>query len=524
MLSGSDSYKGRPLPSLPPLSDNISQRHVDNTSVSATPPPLPPRKVSSGGTLGKNSLSSEIVSSRKSYIEGLYHVPRQHDNQLPTYDTLSKSTLLPPVPHQEDARKGCSSSLTLKQVIEQHQNEFPLEVAVTAGYFGESEQDTFSEGDRLNFHFVKHISVAILETFTGRTIKVPLNSALQFSVLYNPKNDLKEATTVGYTFKSVKELLMQMEMPRLVCVTKQHTSSNVTHSVEKGEILVIDEVKHGRFGGQSLLCTPFNSNKQKRLSESCQGFFSTKPEELKLFLPDLINKLGLPLKLMVVADSVPGKNEVTPHSLLAINEIVNVTAVEKETTIIATPSFETEDHSMEDGNPITFDIPVDLKIMEVQIVKPNCDKLYEDTRNLFESYDPCKQVRIGNKEEDLYYTSIRSDQRNFGVELLPPESIYADRSTLLDNVVQYSEDTTKKLDLTIGDSANNKFDDDCLMCENSTSTLSNASSNMEDTPLYLMSRMMENVQNSNIMEDISEIKKTLHSIQQQLEGEVPLCC
>lgn len=428
----------------------------------SNPPPLPPRKSSNPSRYVKNpvtnssqDLPGQTYDCPRPIPEStvIYNVPRS--NRQPSYEAVSESSTGSFYPESKKEKKSISksspvtfmatsNSMSLKELVTDHQEEFPLQVEVSAGYFGETDRDTFSEGDRLNIHFVKQVTVAILETCSGTKVKLPLNSATQFGILYNPKSNMKEASE-GYMFKTVKELLQQQEKPQLVCATETYKSSNATHAVEKDELLLINEVKHGRFGGQSLLCTPLGSTKQKRLSENCQGHFTTDPNKLKLFLPEVTKTFELPLKAMVF----------TGHTLnappFAMSEIVTISGLEKETTLIATPLLEEysdeqlvniqniQRSSMDDDAAIMFDIPIDLDVMEVRIIKPNEDsdfeKLYKDTRDLIETYDPSRldnQVRIkGNREEDLYYSDVRLDQKNAGIELLAPESIYAETPGLL---------------------------------------------------------------------------------------------
>lgn len=110
--------------------------------------------------------------------------------------------------------------MSLRELTENHQSEFPLKVKVSAGIFGNTEQETFSDGDLLNIHFVKQSRVVVVEKYGGRCVKVPLNSAAQFGVLYNPENNIKGAQ-IGYEFRTVNQLIAQKPMPRVVCALQQ---------------------------------------------------------------------------------------------------------------------------------------------------------------------------------------------------------------------------------------------------------------------------------------------------------------
>ncbi|XP_019848723.1 PREDICTED: uncharacterized protein LOC100632476 [Amphimedon queenslandica] len=412
-------------------------------------PPLPPRKSSVPVSSYHNattppskreSTSSSLSTDRSS----MYDIPKSMKSgagvgrgpssvSLDSVSVCSFGRAPSPVNYVP-----VSESMSLKQLVAYHQNEFPLRVEVSAGYFGDSECDTFSEGDRLNFHFIKQLSVAVIETGTGQLVRVPLNSAARFSLIYDPNNNPKEAVT-GFEFKSVKDVLAQKDMPKIICATKAHGNpSNVSHSVQAGELLLINEVKHGRFGGQSLICTSIENEKQKRLPENCQGFFSTAPNHVMLYLPELTKKFDLPLKVIVSELPSSGNLGGRISDSLTIREIVTIVSVNKESTIIATPVPDEEDTQFSNDNTsMMFDIPVDLEILEVQIIEEkNSDefeKLYVDTRQLLDSFDPSKtdkQVRVG-KQDDLYYTAIREDHKNVGIELLASESIYSEPRQVL---------------------------------------------------------------------------------------------
>ena len=413
-------------------------------------PPLPPRKgsvpVSSYNNATtppskRESTSSSLSTDRSSMV---YDIPKSVKPGLGvgrgpssvSLDSVSVSSLKVPSPVNY---VPVSESMTLKQLVAYHQNEFPIRVEVSAGYFGDSDYDTFSEGDRLNFHFIKQVSVAVIETANGHQVKVPLNSAARFSLVYDPNDNPNEAVN-GFVFKSVKDVLAQKEMPKMICATKAHGNpSNISHSVQAGELLLLNEVKHGRFGGQSLICTSIESEKQKRLPENCQGFFSTAPNNVMLYLPELTKKFDLPLK--VIVSELPNNGNLGGRisETLTIKEIVTILSVDKDSTIIATPVPDEEDTQFPSSGDasLMFDIPVDLEILEVQIIEEKnseeFEKLYVDTRQLLDSFDPLKtdkQVRVG-KQDELYYTAIREDHKNVGIELLASESIYSEPRQVL---------------------------------------------------------------------------------------------
>ncbi len=411
------------------------------TSVTG-PPPLPPRMV------GQSQYSSPKGQALLSQNSLIYNIPSsvQCGTPPPSYDTLPPkvqpsdkgSPTAPPVKAKpvshtpSDKPASPSNSMNLRTLVENHQNDFPLRVEVTAGYFGETERDTFSEGDMLNVHFAKQVTVAVIDYGGGKELRIPLNSTLQFSPLYDPQGNFKEARK-GFEFKTIKEVITaSSKMPLLVHAKRSHRNMTPTHSVEKGDLLKIVEIKHGKFGGQSLICRMLNGKQgMKRLSESCHGEFSTDPGSLKLYLPELTTYFSLPQV------AVPFINYMEHRDLpLAESDIVTIVRVETEKTVMATPLLDEKDFETYGvDKPVTFDIPISLDILEVQIVEESDDyeKLYADTREMMENFDPTNkenQIRVGDAES-IYYCDVRDDQRTVGIELIAKESIYQDTSSLI---------------------------------------------------------------------------------------------
>ena len=337
---------------------------------------------------------------------------------------------------QEDDFEIVSQPMSLRELTEKHQHEFPLRVKVSSGIFGSTEQETFSDGDLLNVHFVKQSRVAVMEKYGGRCVRVPLNSAAQFGVLYNPEKNNKGAQ-IGYEFRTAHQLMAQKMMPKVVCALQKFKGSTPESSIEENEILIIEDVKSSRpFGGKHIICTQINDGKmtKKKIPDNCVGCFSTKPSYVKLFLPEIIHHFDLPVQVIVFLTAGYDGDD----NILQIGEIVTIAKVDLEKNVIATSALEDDPGSSpfptatQEDSPSSplFDIPIDIPIMEVQIIEPKeeeCEKLYEDTRCLFESYNPLdkeRQIKIG-AGDDLYYTAIRDDGQDVGVELIPPESIYA---------------------------------------------------------------------------------------------------
>ena len=440
-------------PPLPPLNN----RSARTKSLVNSPPPLPPPNMKSGSSNRRRTQYETITSpvrytsttapggesppvpskppslppKRSSQLQSMYDTPRKL--QQPTPPTTGTTTRLG---DQEDDFEVVSQPMSLRVLTEKHQHEFPLRVKVSSGIFGSTEQETFSDGDLLNLHFVKQSRVAVIEKYGGRCVKVPLNSAAQFGVLYNPEKNSKGAQ-IGYEFRTAHQLMAQKVMPRIVCALQKCQGSTAESSIEENDILIIDEVKSSRpFGSKHILCTQINDGKmtKKKIPDNCVGCFSTKPSYVKLFLPEIIHHFDLPVQVIVFLTAGYSSDD----NILQIGEIVTIAKVDIEKNVIATSALEDDPNSspfptvqQDDScsSPL-FDIPIGIPVMEVQIIEPKedeCEKLYEDTRELFENYNPLdkeRQIKIG-AGDDLYYTAVRDDSQDVGVELIAPESIYS---------------------------------------------------------------------------------------------------
>lgn len=98
----------------------------------------------------------------------------------------------------------------------------------------------------------------------GTHFSVPLNTEIQFGMLYDPVGDVKQAVQ-GYSFKTIGELASYPKPPDIVRVTKKYDSGDPKSSVEPEEILIVKSV------GRSTL--------KKRQSTKVYSFLTRKSEE-----------------------------------------------------------------------------------------------------------------------------------------------------------------------------------------------------------------------------------------------------
>lgn len=75
----------------------------------------------------------------------------------------------------------------------------------------------------------------------GIHFSTPLNSAIQFGLLYNPVGDTAQAVK-GYSFKTVGELTKYESPPCIIRATKAFDTSDSKSSVEAEEVLIIKKI------------------------------------------------------------------------------------------------------------------------------------------------------------------------------------------------------------------------------------------------------------------------------------------
>lgn len=276
--------------------------------------------------------------------------------------------------------------------------EFPKQFRVCKGFYGQSEHTSFSEGDHLIALSSKQTKVITVELRNGSRINIPVNSAKKFGILYNPDNDLSSAKK-GYRFETVSELLHISPLPVVIFARKAFQGSSAESSISENEILLIKKVTK-KFGTKhQLKVFSLNDKREKFLNPNCAGSFSTRPKDVCLFLPEILNYLPdiFPCEAILLnVNSLAAEKPQLINSCLLNRSgsmmtdlVVTMTHSSIETTIIATSVLE---QNMTMVNAHLLNIPIDLDILVC--VEHTADEekqhIYEDTplQNLNEPSDP----------------------------------------------------------------------------------------------------------------------------------------
>jgi hypothetical protein len=303
-----------PLPPQPPASQE------------PVPPPLPPpntaRKNIPPNINNPIELSGNVSLYEKRRNSAADSSMRKKNPLLLKRAPINEASQPNPsaIPGTPD-KKSSSTPLTLQQLVDKHQNEFPLQVKVFQK--GQVKNKTsINKGDTFNIHFITSTKMAQLTSANKEQYYVPFNSALEFGVVYDPVKRADEAKQ-GYLFNTVKELMNAPGLPSVVYAQKSYDSSSYEGSIQAGEILIVKQIQKALMRGKYLSCAVVGSNQKKKLLENCEGSFSTTPSDVKMPLSYLLNEVPLPVSCMLYysglnSQAISGQ---LPHDVVTVNSL-----------------------------------------------------------------------------------------------------------------------------------------------------------------------------------------------------------
>ena len=189
--------------------------------------------------------------------------------------------------------KFLTGDLSFEDLIHHHQKSFPLRIYITNGYLGATSRLTISTGDMYNIHFLKRTRVMLFRDHHDTPYSIPLNSAIEFGLIFEPKEGRKPTELeAGIIFSSVADLLSQPETPKVVSVMKSWRSTEVKSapvtSLVTNEVLVIKSAQRSLFSKKGLRVFSLTTKSDKFLSEDCTTQFSTQPALCHLHITDIV--------------------------------------------------------------------------------------------------------------------------------------------------------------------------------------------------------------------------------------------
>ena len=314
-----------------------------------------------------------------------------------------------------------SGALSLTEFVEQFSDRLPLSIQVQTGYLGDSSRVTLSAFDRLNVHFVKHTTV-VNASVSSVHFSIPTNSALEFSLLYNPNNNVDEALE-GFTFKTVADLIKSKNLPRFVCCTKAWKNEKCT--INNRELLIIrGKCAPQRTTGtqEAIVVHSITSSTQKILPLDCEGQFTTKPNCLHLYLPEYIAHVSnlFPCEVCIYTQKADIKRHTQAMPQHFIASVITLMKTSTETTLLASPVL--PDPEFIDT---TMEIPIDIPEVKISVIesKDIQQTLNKSACSVLQRYNP-KHVQFmkdANTEENYsiqsqLYSCIREGYETDGIQ------------------------------------------------------------------------------------------------------------
>ena len=347
-------------------------------------------------------------------------------------------------------------SMTLTELATTHSSRFPLRIYLLDGYYGQTSRFTLSSSDIFDIHFAKHTQVLSVRDSVGTDYSIPLNSAIQFGIIYGPMLP-KSAEKPALFYNSVQDLLSLDPLPSVVCATagwaKPSDKENKV-GVERNEMLIVKGIFKSRLRGKKALkCFSLKTQMKKLLPEECEGKFTINPEATKLHVYEFASKFKslFPCKAMMFLcsdkkdDSAVFRN--IPKSLL--QKPISVLKVMSETSLAATSVTNRQSPPLDPKIPrvdfrhkpiksaLTMEIPLDSHLgdLEAEILqapsKAETEALYMNTKELLLKANKEPYMILLDKGSDrindtqsVLYMQVRSENSDLGVTYETSEAVY----------------------------------------------------------------------------------------------------
>ena len=415
--------------------------------MTSTLPGFGRRKVRPHGTRPRSDVSDDSYVEMDEWIEETKHKPRkQSKHRRPSASQAHRKQKernpikYPPklpvpipaaavpytVPMQKQQQhqipsvtfETTSKEMSLGEFVCKHQQEFPVRVRVSRGFYGTTDRWSISEGELFNIHFVKYTKV-VATSDGARHYNIPINSAAEFAYIYAPQQNI-DAGLEGFTFPTVGDIVTLNTLPKLVRATCSSGKRNSPESsVAENELLIVKKVKKPVFGSRSLVCVNAISGQMKTLPSNCAGQFTTRPFKVCLFLPEVIEHITLPDKFQVFIH--PDLSSDIPDDLFSAPVTLSHCSI--ETSLVATQLDANDQQSQSLVEiPIDLDIGVELVTSKTEDIQ----QLYKETRAIFRNFNASSIKKIpasaasGDSGVEEAVSAYRKGKENYGIQLQQP--------------------------------------------------------------------------------------------------------
>ena len=371
---------------------------------------------------------NNMSRQRSSTLPASYRKSPKHERSS-THIMQRSSSLRDILEVDETDHEVSRAEIKLSDYLDLNANRLPQKVKICKGFCSHSSEVTLSRGEVFNFHFVKHTKVITICDMYSTAYDVPLNSTIKFGVVYNPFNvkTVSATHTLGFQFKSAKEIMYLKHLPTVVSVTNGYQGSSPESSVKEGEILIVQGVKT-RDNESILKVVSRNSYKTKFLTENCDAHFTTSTLRTQLTVEEMFRlSVPCPQKAMMfpsdgMSDKIPTHMQTTVVTLMHFSVVKSV---------IATPVILY--NAARPPQPIEIVSDLETDVQEVVDVSENkwADMLIQ-TQSLYDSFDPLKiQLYKDTPNSQAYnvqtvlWSSLNVRQKMRGMQLLVPDVISA---------------------------------------------------------------------------------------------------
>ena len=198
--------------------------------------------------------------------------------------------------------------------------DLPQTARVVEGNYGSDEESTIPKGTVLLLCSRKVTKMAVTEDAHKVTRTIPCDSSLLY-VAVDPVYGLQ-----GHFYNSVSELLNCHELPKVVFIDGKTASSLCLH--DSNQLIFPYEKEQSVLGRNCLVCYDQENTKFK-LPAIKQGWFSTKPDDIKMDMQSYIKHIRVfPYSVAkYTSDGRMFRQSVTDDSIMTVTGTVNKQSV-----------------------------------------------------------------------------------------------------------------------------------------------------------------------------------------------------
>ena len=208
----------------------------------------------------------------------------------------SSSSAANPMPksRQQNQPMEDAEGISLRELVKRYSQSFPLRIRVLRGYCGQTSRLTISMLDVYNIHFMKYTKVVGMKDSHGNPYSIPLNSSVEFGIVYDP-NERRDEALGGFKFESVADILSLGHPPKVISATQQWFGDDARIAVQLNEVFIVKQVLKPKFKGKKgLRVFSMLSKTEKFLPDDCTAHFTTQPYAVRLHLPEMMEHLSSP--------------------------------------------------------------------------------------------------------------------------------------------------------------------------------------------------------------------------------------